>query len=316
MGTSYYSPEWKLRSVIEDNPELLDTLTRFGISYGFGDKNVADVCREDNVDTSSFLAVCNLISGNEFSSYAISLSSLMKYLRNAHVHFLDYVLPSIRLTLIEAISKEDINDVTFLLLRFFDDYVEEVRRHMTYENNIVFRYVDDLQSGNIPSDFRISEYSAIHDSLTDKLNALKDVFIRHYHVKGNELITSALTGIINCGKALRQHCEVENMLFTPAVERLEKKLKIKEIDKQESEKKNEGDNNNIKSLTEREKEIIGYVAKGLSNKEIAAKLYISVHTVTTYRRNIAAKLEIHSPAGLTIFAIINGLIDINEATSK
>lgn len=65
-------------------------------------------------------------------------------------------------------------------------------------------------------------------------------------------------------------------------------------------------------LSQREKEIVKAVAKGFSNKEVADMLCISTHTVTTHRRNIAAKLEIHNPAGLTIFAIVNGLIDINE----
>jgi len=50
----------------------------------------------------------------------------------------------------------------------------------------------------------------------------------------------------------------------------------------------------------------------LQNKEIADRLYISVNTVITHRRNIARKLQIHSPAGLTIYAIVNGLVDISS----
>ena len=65
-------------------------------------------------------------------------------------------------------------------------------------------------------------------------------------------------------------------------------------------------------LGEREKEIICCVARGMSNKEIADRLCISIHTVTTHRRNISSKLEIHSPAGLTVYAILNGLIDPND----
>ncbi|MBO8440090.1 MAG: response regulator transcription factor [bacterium] len=65
-------------------------------------------------------------------------------------------------------------------------------------------------------------------------------------------------------------------------------------------------------LSQREKEIITGVVKGLTNKEIAEQLYISVHTVITHRRNIARKLEIHSPAGLTIYAIVNKLVDIKD----
>ena len=54
------------------------------------------------------------------------------------------------------------------------------------------------------------------------------------------------------------------------------------------------------------------VAQGMSNKEIADNLFISLNTVVTHRRNIARKLQIHSPAGLTIYAIVNNLVDISD----
>ncbi|MCD8287239.1 MAG: response regulator transcription factor [Porphyromonadaceae bacterium] len=65
-------------------------------------------------------------------------------------------------------------------------------------------------------------------------------------------------------------------------------------------------------LTDREKEIITGVVKGWTNKQIADKLCLSTYTVITHRRNIAAKLQIHSAAGLTIYAIVNHFVDINE----
>lgn len=69
---------------------------------------------------------------------------------------------------------------------------------------------------------------------------------------------------------------------------------------------------NKEPLSNREKEIITLVVKGMTNKEIADKLFLSVHTVITHRRNIARKLEIHSATGLTIYAIVNKLVDISE----
>jgi DNA-binding NarL/FixJ family response regulator len=68
----------------------------------------------------------------------------------------------------------------------------------------------------------------------------------------------------------------------------------------------------IETLSAREKDIIRCVAKGMANKEIADTLCLSVHTVTTHRRNISSKLQIHSPAGLTIFAILNHLVALDE----
>lgn len=70
------------------------------------------------------------------------------------------------------------------------------------------------------------------------------------------------------------------------------------------------DDSNV--LSQREKEIVVCVVKGLTNKAIADKLFISIHTVITHRRNIARKLQIHSPAGLTIYAIVNKLVDLQD----
>ncbi|MFR9523047.1 MAG: response regulator transcription factor [Rikenellaceae bacterium] len=67
-----------------------------------------------------------------------------------------------------------------------------------------------------------------------------------------------------------------------------------------------------KELSVREKEIVVCVVKGLTNKQIADQLCLSTHTVIAHRRNIASKLQIHSPAGLTIYAIVNKLVDLAD----
>lgn len=74
----------------------------------------------------------------------------------------------------------------------------------------------------------------------------------------------------------------------------------------------EGNNDETNTLSLREKEILTCVVKGQTNKEIAQTLFLSTHTVITHRRNIARKLEIHSTAGLTIYAIVNKLIELDE----
>ena len=61
------------------------------------------------------------------------------------------------------------------------------------------------------------------------------------------------------------------------------------------------------ALSAREREIVVCVVK-----QIAEKLCLSLHTVITHRRNIAGKLQIHSPAGLTIYAIVNKLVELSE----
>lgn len=63
------------------------------------------------------------------------------------------------------------------------------------------------------------------------------------------------------------------------------------------------------SLTERETEVLKLLSFGHSNKDIADKLFISIHTVISHRKNITEKLGIKSVSGLTVYAIINNLID-------
>jgi len=80
--------------------------------------------------------------------------------------------------------------------------------------------------------------------------------------------------------------------------------KIKEIIEPSSDK-----NNDLSELSEREKDVLKLVALGFQNKEIADKLFISIHTVISHRKNITEKLGIKSISGLTVYAILNKLID-------
>lgn len=65
-------------------------------------------------------------------------------------------------------------------------------------------------------------------------------------------------------------------------------------------------------LSQREKEILICVAKGMLNKEIADLYNISIYTVITHRKNITRKTGIKTVAGLTVYALLNNLIDMNS----
>lgn len=69
-------------------------------------------------------------------------------------------------------------------------------------------------------------------------------------------------------------------------------------------------------LTVREKEIVRLISMGLTNKQIAEKLFLSTHTVTTHRKNITGKLGIKSVSGLTVYAIVNNIVTMEEVASN
>lgn len=89
------------------------------------------------------------------------------------------------------------------------------------------------------------------------------------------------------------------------------KHKLERLNAEELPDEPEGDDEQ-QSLSSREKEIVVCVVKGMTNREIADRLFLSTHTVITHRRNIARKLQIHSASGLTVYAIVNKLVELGD----
>ncbi|MBE6300983.1 MAG: hypothetical protein E7085_03880 [Parabacteroides distasonis] len=312
-GFKGYRPTDKMRDLVKDNNTLILVMGRFGISLGFGDKSVRDVCRIQNVNENTFLEVVNFVSDREYNYKSISLPSLIGYLKKAHEYFLDFNLPNIRRKLIESIDCSGTNDIALLIVKFYDEYVTEVRKHMEYENEVVFSYVEQLSQGFLNRSFSISNFAGKHSPISNKLKELKDIIIRYYPEKNNYLLNSVLLDILLCEQDLTSHCMIEDLLFVPAVIRLEQQIKMSGQILYTDETNNEiVDNDKLDVLSDREKDIIICITKGMNNKEIADYLFLSVHTVTTHRRNISNKLQIHTTAGLIIYAIANKLVDIND----
>ena len=214
--THKYRATDKMSDLICDNYSLLMVMSRFGLSLGFGDKTVRDVCLSQGVDCATFLAVANFITEGQCTydegDTDFSLPALMDYLKQAHTYFLDFNLPAIR--------------VAFLILRYFDEYAKEVRRHMEYENEAVFTYVDGLLAGHLSDRFNIATFVSKHNSIDTKLTELKNIIIKYYPEKGNNnLLNAVLFDIFNCEQDLASHCQVEDYLFVPAVTQMERKLK-------------------------------------------------------------------------------------------
>ncbi len=315
-----YKAADRMRDVVSRDYNLLPALSRFGIAPGFADDPVCKVCADSNVDCNTFLAIANFISGYGIApASSISLSSLINYLKSAHSYFLDYLLPALRRRLVEVVTGTGNDDLTLMIMRFYDDYVEQVRTHMQFEDKTVFDYVEQLLNGHLDSQFSIAHFKEHHTPIAEKLHDLKEIFISHYRAPGGtaDQVNTVLFNIITCEHDLLTHCKVEEALFVPAVAKLEKELARKSKNMQSKPANdNIANNSNLVVLSDREKDIVCCVARGLSNKEIATNLCLSVHTVTTHRRNISNKLNIHSPAGLAIYAIIHKLVDLSEVKAQ
>lgn len=310
-----YEASDKMISLIADNYSLLQSLGSFGINLGFGDKTVEETCKDNGVDTYTFLAIVNFTINGHVSydnTQRLSVPTLLHYLEASHVYFLDFQLPFIRKELLDAINKDD--SLGMLIMSLYDEYAREVRKHMKYEEKTLFPYVKSLIEGILPDNYSVDTFSKHHSAADNKLKELKNIIIKYLptDMLRNNILMAALHDIYNNEEWLNLHAQVEDNIFTPAIRHLEQRLKQSDVARNISSMVFKGKTTDTEPLSDREKDVIVALVQGMSNKEIADHLFIAVNTVITHRRNIARKLQIHSPAGLTIYAIVNGLVDISS----
>ena len=308
-----YEADDQMISLIRDNYNILQSLGSFGLSLGFGDKTVRQVCDEQKVDCYTFLAVVNFtINGyiDVDNEDKLSLSTLLHYLKASHDYYLGFQLPFIRKELEDALDQTD--NLARLILKLYDEYAREIRMHMRYEEKTVFPYVESLIDNQSSANYDIDTFSKHHNQIDKRLKELKNIIIKYLPSDDlhNNQLTATLYDIYNNEDWLMQHSKVEDNIFIPAIRRLEHKTKQNDVSVKISNMINKNSESN-ETISDREKDVVISLVQGMSNKEIADHLCISINTVITHRRNIARKLQIHSAAGLTIYAIVNNLVDIS-----
>ncbi len=218
-----------MSDLIGENYPMVLVMSRFGIALGFGEKNIGEVCRQNGVDTHTFLTVVNFLTEDAMVPASeidkgLSVESLITYLHNAHDYFLNFRLPHIRRKLVEAIE-ECPKDVAFVITRFFDEYAEEVNKHMSYEEKTVFPYVRGLLDGVKDARYNITIFRKRHDQIEMKITELKNILLKYYPGPGSNLLNSVLFDIFATEQDLASHNHVEDYLFVPVILALEKSLK-------------------------------------------------------------------------------------------
>ena len=272
--------------------DAIQIISRFGLEMGVGDQTIEQVCLAHDVHTPTFLSIVNYkVFHQRAIPEDIDVPTLQRYLRNAHTYFLDFRLPRLRKALVEAIMPADPNTkIPELILRCYDEFVDEIRTHIEHENAGLF-----------------DEHEHDDQRITDKLTEIKNLIIKYYPAPLTDnpspvtyQLISVMSDLWHTEQDFADHCAIEDDILRPA------------LTKQESHSHRRHQQQETEELSDREKDVLVQVVRGLSNKEIADVLCISTHTVITHRKNIARKLNIHSTAGLTIYAIVNKLVDINS----
>ena len=218
----------KMSDLICENYPMVLVMSRFGIALGFGEQNIGEVCRQNGVDVNTFLAVVNFLTEEvsgpvDWTDSRLSVGDLIRYLHNAHDYFLNFRLPHLKRKLVIAINSCPA-DVAFVITRFFDEYAEEVNKHMSYEERAVFPYVRNLLEGKRDPKYNITIFRKRHDQIEMKITELKNILIKYYPGAGTNMLNSVLFDIFATEEDLASHTRVEDYLFVPAILALEKQL--------------------------------------------------------------------------------------------
>jgi len=291
-----YKASDKICDLMSHEEDAIQIISRFGLEMGVGEQTIEQVCDSHGVHTPTFLAVVNY---KVFKLRAlpadIDIPTLQRYLHNAHTYFLDFRLPRLRRSLIEAIIPADpTTKIPGLILRCYDEFVDEIRTHIQHEN-----------------EGRYDEHEHDDQRITDKLSEIKNLIIKYYptaptSTEGTVTYTliSVMSDLWHTEHDFSDHCAIEDDILRPAL--------IKKKDRYAQRQKTIAPKDAQEELSAREQDVLVQIVKGLSYKEIANVLHISTHTVISHRKHITRKLNIHSSAGLTIYAIVNHLVDLGS----
>ena len=307
-----FSGNIKVSELADYNCRLLLVLSRLGIAGSFGERTVAEVCQKNGLDTDTVLLICRVYSSADFRPSVrevkkCRVEDVIRYVRRSHDFYMRNAIESIAVS-IERLISPCLPSRQQVVRDFFAGYKDELLKHFAFEEEEVIPYIDGLLEGRRSQNFNIHYFEEHHTNIDEKLSDLKNIVMKSLpHECDDSLRQSLLQDLYALQDDLRSHTCIEDYILVPMARLLEGAHGFgdKHVDALMEEDESS-------ELSDREKEILVCVAKGLINKEIADRLNISINTVITHRRNITRKIGIRSIPGLTVYAILNNLIDIKD----
>ena len=281
-----YNRKMKMAELVERDFHLLTLCGRLGLDRSFGELTVESMCRSCEVDTDTFLLLCEVYSDPLFRPTPGQLrpchvKDVLEYLHRSHDFYLEEALPRLGEG-IEALTQPCTESQKQIIRRFLADFRREMEHHFASEEQSVY-----------------PNHTELHETLSD----IKNLILKSLpEVCDPRLRREILLAIYTLQHDIDRHTCIEDEVLVPLV-RMQKAPRSTAWEWEETERED---------LSVREKEILVSVARGLLNKEIADRHNISINTVITHRKNITRKTGIRTVPGLTAYAILNNLIDINE----
>ena len=303
-----FTPQTKLAEMLDRDHHLTDVLSRLGIPLGFGESTLEETAVRYGLDPETACLICNVYTFEDYDPDPALLAGgritdVVKYIRHSHQTYLTTELVWLEQAIAELITPFSEKQKR-AIWRFVNEYKAELEKHFAFEEEEVLPYIQDLLFGRDTKGFTISQFADNHSNIDEKLSDLKNLVMKTLPDGCDDgLRGQVLRFLFYLQHDLACHTLVEDKILTPMAWYIEHPQAVKTSRRTENAEREE--------LSDREKEILVSVAKGMLNKEIADQYNISIHTVISHRKNITRKTGIKTVAGLTVYALLNDLIDIN-----
>lgn len=230
MKYSFFTPKMKMADVVAANYMLILVMPRLGISLGFGEQSVQEVCDRYGVSVNFVLLIFNVYTFDDYQPDECvfnpdDLALLVPYLRESHHYYLNERLPHIQKHLMRVAQNAG-DRYGHILKSFFADYEHEVRDHFACEENEVFPYMEQLLMGRL-SGRPISEHFADnHSDMVEKLQDLTQIVYKYLpgSVMAEEL-NELVFGVMQLSSDLEKHALLEEKVLLPYIHQLERSVR-------------------------------------------------------------------------------------------
>jgi len=225
-----FTKNMKLAEIINADCRLLYVLPRFGIKLGFGDATIIDVCKKYGVDENLFTLICNIYAFDDYvpkicDIYNIPLEGIMLYLKKSHSDYLNKRIPHI-IQHVEYLAGEHHTREQSIIEQFCESYKKEVIAHFSYEEEVVFPYINSLINKCANQQFKIDDFLDNHSNIEDKLNDLKSIIMKYVEPYSDDDANSdLLIDLFQLDEDLKRHTIIEEKILVSLVEIMEQSNK-------------------------------------------------------------------------------------------
>jgi regulator of cell morphogenesis and NO signaling len=218
----------KMADLMISNQQILYMLERFNIPLGFKESTIKELANTNNIDENALLVIALLIINNESHAEICnkeSLGDIINFLKNSHKSFREKIVSLKRS--IDKFSEEISGNYEMVINTFYNEYIQDIEEHFSFEESDVFTYVKSLYDEQTIITNKIinniTDFETNHSNTELKLKDLKNILIKYIPpTVESKYRNQILYKLYELEPDLYLHSKIEDTILVPLVKQIEK----------------------------------------------------------------------------------------------